>query len=170
LTRKLSGDDVEVVVGNFADVPAPGPFDLVYCVFNTFFLLLDQAEQVRCFRNVADVLNPGGAFVLQASVPAAHMLTDRQSTRTLQVDLDSAVLVASRHDPAAQRVDRQQIVITRDGNQQLYPLAYRYVWPSEMDLMGRLAGLALTQRWGGWTRERFTGTGGHVSVYQKPGR
>lgn len=169
LARKLAGQDtaVRTVVGDFADVALSGPFDLVYCVFNTFFLLLTQAEQVRCFCNVAAALADGGALVVQASVPQPYLLSDRQSTRTLRTTLDETVLVAATHDCATQRVDRQQIVMTAAGNR-LYPLAYRYVWPSEMDLMGTIAGLELAQRWGGWLREPFTGTGGHVSVYRKP--
>ncbi|MFD0306393.1 class I SAM-dependent methyltransferase [Streptomyces sp. NPDC127119] len=167
LERKLSGDEVRVVVGDFADVAVEGPFDLVYCVFNTFLLLLTQEEQVRCFRRVAEVLAPGGVFVLQLSAPQAYLLTDRQSMHTLSVGMDRMVMLAATHDPVLQRVDRQQVVMTEAGNR-LYPLAYRYVWPSELDLMGELAGLPLSCRWGGWQSERFTGSGFHVSVYQKP--
>lgn len=169
LTAKLrDGDtDVEVVVGDFADVSAPGPFDLVYCVFNTFYLLLSQGEQVRCFQNTAAALAPGGVFVVQATAPQTYLLTDRQSARTLHVSVDRTVIMTSVHDSATQRVDSQQVVLTAAGNQ-LYPMAYRYVWPTEMDLMAHIAGLKLLQRNGGWLGERFTGTGKHVSVYQKP--
>ncbi|RSM81606.1 class I SAM-dependent methyltransferase [Kibdelosporangium aridum] len=171
LTSKLEQENskvsVDVVVGDFADVAVPGPFQLVYCVYNTFFLLLSQNEQVKCFRNVADVLAPGGAFVLQTFVPEPYVMSDRQHTRTLHVSMDKTVLMSAVHYPARQRVDCQQVVMTKAGNE-LHPLAYRYVWPSEMDLMATVAGLSFHQRWGGWMRERFTGEGGCVSVYRKP--
>ncbi|WP_320775606.1 class I SAM-dependent methyltransferase [Streptomyces sp. CRN 30] len=172
LERKLGGgDEVRAVLGDFADVAAvarsQAPFDLVYCVHNTFLLLLTQEEQVRCFRGVAEVLAPGGVFVLQVSAPRAYLLSERQSVHTLDVGLDRTVLLAATHDPVSQRVDRQQVVMTEAGNR-LYPLAYRYVFHAELDLMGALAGLPLSRRWGGWRGEPFTGAGFHVSVYHKP--
>jgi SAM-dependent methyltransferase len=169
LARKLQNDEVAIIVADFADVPVDTQFEMVYCVYNTFFLLLTQEAQVRCFRNSARILAPGGTFVLQASVPEARLLADRQSISTLSVGMAQTVVVTSVHDPVSQRVDRQQVVMTDMGNR-LYPLAYRYAWPSELDLMASMAGLALTDRWGGWRHERFTGTGSHVSVYQKPDR
>jgi SAM-dependent methyltransferase len=158
---------VEVVVGDFADVAVPGPFQIVYCAYNSFFLLLSQQEQVRCFGNLAAALTPGGAFVVQAFVPEPWLVSDRQHTRTLHVDLNRTVLFSAVHDAVTQRVDCNQVVITEQGTK-LYPLPYRYSWPSEMDLMAQLAGLELESRDGGWQGEPFTGEGSYVAVYRKP--
>lgn len=166
LERKPDSDKVEVVLGDFADVPVEGTFELAYCVQNTFFLLVTQAKQVRCFRSVVARLAPGGAFVLQTYVPDPRQVGERQHTETLQVGPEQAVLFASRHDLASQRVHRQQIVITEAGTK-LYPMVFRYVWPSELDLMARLAGMSLVERWDGWCREPYTATGSYVSVYRK---
>jgi SAM-dependent methyltransferase len=166
LRAKPGGAQVRVLVGDFADVavePAPA---LVYCVISTFFLLLTQDEQVRCFANVAARLRPGGAFVLQTFMPEAYQVEQPQMTETMHVDLGQAVLLMSRHDPVNQRMDRQQIVITADGNR-LYPMAFRYAWPTELDLMARLAGLRPAGRWGGWRGEPYQARGEYVSLYRK---
>ncbi len=125
LRAKPGGDAIPVTMGDFADLPVEGSFPLVYVVFNTFFSLLTQDAQVRCFAAVADHLAPGGAFVL----------------------------------------------VLTEGGVRLYPGALRYAWPSELDLMGRLAGLRLRERWGGWRREPFGPDSGlHVRSTSTPRR
>jgi SAM-dependent methyltransferase len=171
MVARLSGKDgaaaVRVVLGDFADVPVAEQFDVVYCVYNTFLLLTTQEDQLRCMRNVADRLAPGGSFVVQLSVPRFDQLAQRHSTAVLRLDLEQVVLAASRHDPVNQVIERQRIAIG-NGTTNLYPMVYRYVWPSELDLMARLAGLTLCGRWSGWRHEPYSGSGSYVAVYQRP--
>ena len=166
LRTKPGGEILPVSIGDFADVGVGGSFSLVYVVFNTFFGLLSQEEQVRCFANVARRLRDGGAFVVEAFVPDPARFDRGQTTRTHHVETGQVVLECSRHDPVGQRIDSQNVVIS-DGETRLYPGGrIRYAWPSELDLMARLAGLCLRERWGGWHREPFTASStGHVSVY-----
>ena len=169
LRAKPGGDAVTVTLGDFAGVPVEGSYPLVYVVFNTFFSLLTQDQQVGCFAAVAGRLAPGGAFVLTGFVPDPTLYSGGQSVRTTELGLDLVRLDAARHDPVAQRVDFQHVVLS-GGGIRLYPGAVRYAWPSELDLMARLAGLRLRERWGGWRREPFgAASGGHVSVYEHAG-
>jgi SAM-dependent methyltransferase len=165
LRRKPGGDRIPVTVGDFADVGVDGSFRLVYVVYNTFYMLLTQEEQVRCFRNVAAHLAEDGVFVIQAFVPDVTRFVRQQQVSVDRVEVDTVVLDVSRHDPVAQTVDSQQIVVRGDGIR-LQPVRLRYAWPAELDLMARLAGLRLRDRWAGWRREPFTASAGsHVSVY-----
>jgi SAM-dependent methyltransferase len=167
LRAKPGGDAVAVTFGDFAGVPVEGRYRLVYVVFNTFFALLTQDDQLRCFAAVADRLAPGGAFLLSGFVPDPTLYSGGQSVRTTEVGLDRARLDLARHDPVAQRVDFQHVLLT-EGGIRLYPGALRYAWPPELDLMARLAGLRLRERWGGWRREPFGADSGlHVSVYEQ---
>jgi SAM-dependent methyltransferase len=169
LRAKPGGDAVTVTFGDFAGVPVGGSYPLVYVVFNTFFALLTQDDQVRCFAAVADHLAPGGAFVLTGFVPDPTLHPHGQSVVARQLALDQARLDVALHDPVAQRVDFQHVVLGGDGVR-LYPGAIRYAWPAELDLMARLAGMALRERWGGWRREPFgAASTGHVSVYEHAG-
>ena len=165
LREKPGGNAIPVTIGDFAHVAVDGTFDLVFLVFNTLFNLTSQDDQVRCFRNVARHLTARGQFVVEAFVPDIASFTDGRAARVDQVTTDSTVLEASVHDPVAQLVQYQYIVITQDGTR-LYPVPQRYIWPSELDLMARLAGLELRERWGGWERSPFTASSSsHVSVY-----
>jgi SAM-dependent methyltransferase len=166
LRAKPGGDQISVTMGDFAAVPVPGKYPLVYLVFNTLFNLLTQDDQVRCFSNVAGHLSDDGRFVVEAFVPSyLHRLRDDQYVDAESVGVTEAVLDVGRHDPVAQRLDETHIVFTRDGVR-LYPIVCRYAWPSELDLMARIAGLRLIDRWGGWNREPFTAASRlHVSVY-----
>ncbi len=166
LRAKPGGDAIPVTFGDFADLLVEGSYRLVYVVFNTFYALLSQEDQLRCFARVAGRLAPGGVFVLTGFVPDPTMYSGGQSVRATEVSLDRARLDLARHDPVAQRVDFQHVVLT-EGGVRLYPGALRYAWPSELDLMARLAGLRLRERWGGWRREPFDADSGlHVSVYE----
>jgi SAM-dependent methyltransferase len=169
LKRKDGAGTIEIMIGDFSDIATQRDFALVYSVFNTFFLLLTQNKQVKCFSNVAERLAPGGSFVLQTYVPDLRQLANGQHTETIQVGVDHAVIFASRYNLVSQRVQRQQMVVTETGTT-MYPMAFRHVWPSELDLMARIAGLKLAERWGGWRHEPFTGEGTFVSVYRKVGR
>lgn len=169
LRAKPGGAQVPVTLGDMADVAVGGEFALVYVVFNTFFALLTQEAQVRCFRQVAARLAPGGNFVLEAFVPDLTRF-DRYGTtnKPTRVTGERVELDVSAHDAAAQRVISQKVVLT-DGQVRLYPIQIRYAWPAELDLMAQLAGLTLRHRWAGWQREPFNAQSGkHVSVYERP--
>lgn len=166
LRAKPGGQELEVIVGDFSEVPIDREFSLVYCVFNTFFLLLTQGDQIRCFQNVAAKLRPGGAFVLQTFVPSAQYFSSEQWTETVHVAEDETVLLASVHDATLQRVNRQQIVLNPAGARFL-PMSYRYSWPTELDLMARISGLTKEGRWSGWNGEPFRHPGRYVTVYRK---
>jgi SAM-dependent methyltransferase len=169
LRAKPGGDTIPVTMGDFADVPVGGSYPLVYVVFNTFFALLSQDDQVRCFAGVARRLTQDGVFVLTAFVPDLSLYSGGQSVRAHGLGLDHVRLDAARHDPVTQRVDFQHVLLTADGIRFL-PGALRYAWPAELDLMARLAGLRLRERWGGWRREPFDADSGlHVSVYEHAG-
>ncbi|HJU93928.1 MAG TPA: class I SAM-dependent methyltransferase [Pyrinomonadaceae bacterium] len=167
LRSKPGSERITVTTGSFADIPVDGEFALVYVVFNTFFALPSQEEQVRCFRNVAAHLTPDGCFVIEAFVPNMARFTGGQVNWATRVTEDLVELDVGRHDQATQQVISQKVVIT-DGNVRLYPVQIRYVWPSEFDLMAQLAGLRLRERWSNWKRESFTSESGkHISIYQK---
>ena len=165
LRAKAGGADLPVAMGDFADVDVEESFSLVYIAFNTIFALLTQHDQVRCFRNVAGRLAAGGRFLVEAFVPDLARFDRGQRVGVTSVRLDQVDFEVSRHDAVNQRVDSQHIFVTEHGTQ-LYPVSLRYAFPSELDLMARLAGLELQERWAGWSEEPFTNSStGHVSVY-----
>jgi SAM-dependent methyltransferase len=168
LRAKPGGDGVAVGVGDFADVGSlvePG-YRLVFVVYNTFFELGSQDEQVRCFEGVASVLVPGGIFVVEALVP--DVTTLEASISSAPVGPDSVRLEAARHDPATQRVDLVTTTLTVTGTR-VRSTRLRYATVPELDLMARLAGLRLRERWGGWQGQPFTSASQtHVSVYERP--
>jgi len=166
LRQKPGGAEVPVTFGDFADVGVDGRFRLVFVVFNTLWALLTQEDQVRCLRNVAEHLTPDGLFVVEAFVPDPARFERGQRLSARTVASRQVVLEASTHEPATQRVSAQQVVLEDGGGIRMYPVQIRYVWPSELDLMGRLGGLRLRERWGGWHGEPYTGEGRHISVYE----
>jgi SAM-dependent methyltransferase len=168
MRAKPGGGGIGVTFGHLADVAVDRSFSLVFIVFNTFYALLTQDDQVRCFANIARRLEPGGCFALEGFVPDLARFDRGQRVHVMDLDIDRVRLEASRHRPVEQRVDGQHVVIT-GGGVRLVPVALRYAWPSELDLMARLAGLRLRHRWGGWHREAFDDDSPkHVSVYEKP--
>ena len=165
LREKPGGDAIPVTIGDFADVGVDGSYSLVYVVFNTFFALPSQDEQVRCFQNVAAHLAPGGAFVVEAFVPEP----DKYQGRVDVSRIESGEVQLNLHlvDRAEQRSRSQHIVMTPEGAR-FYPVSIRWAYPAELDLMARLAGLRLRERWAGWKREPFSkASGKHVSVYEQ---
>ena len=167
MRAKPGGDRIPVSLGNFADVTIDGEFALIYIVFNTFFALLSQAEQVRCFANVATHLTPNGCFLIEAFVPDVTRFDRGQSNRAVRVRAEGVELDVSQLDLAAQHVVSQKVILT-DGSVRLYPVQIRYAYPSELDLMAQLAGLRLGQRWSNWQREPFTSESQkHISVYER---
>lgn len=168
LRVKPGGDQIAVTIGDFADVPVEGSFRLIFVVYNTLFNLLTQDDQVRCFENVAAHLDADGVFVVEAAVPTPiTRLHDDQYVNAELIEVGEVRLDVGRHDPVAQILDESHVSLTREGVR-LTPIVTRYAWPSELDLMARIAGLRLAHRWGGWHQEPFTGTSWrHVSVYRR---
>lgn len=166
LRSKPGGRAIPVAMGDFADVRAPGgPYGMVYVVFDTFFALLIQEDQLRCFANVAANLTPGGAFVLEAMVPDLTLFDRGQRLPTAPLDGAVTHLPATTHDLASQRIRSHDVVAGTDGSVTC-PIDFRYAWPSELDLMARLAGMRLIGRWGGWRGQAFTSASSrHVSVW-----
>ncbi len=165
MREKPGGEAIPVTIGDFAQVDVDGELQLVYVVFNTFFALLTQQEQLRCFEQVAAKLSQTGAFVIEAFVPDPSLFDRNQRVSAHHVQVERLQLDVTQHDPVEQRVNTQHVVIGRDGIVML-PVQLRYAWPSELDLMARLAGLQLAARHASWRREPFTSTSQfHVSVY-----
>lgn len=166
LRAKPGGDRIPITLKDFADVGVGGAFTLVFVVFNTLFALANQDDQVRCFRAVAERLTPDGVFVLEAFVPdVARFGRYHQRVEAGDLSLDRVRLEVARHDPVTQRIDGQHVVIS-EKETKLYPVHLRYAWPSELDLMARLGGLRLRERWGNWRRDAFTESSErHISVY-----
>jgi SAM-dependent methyltransferase len=165
MRAKPGGDQIAVTLGDFADVPVQGTYRLVFVVFNTLFNLVTQEHQVRCFQNVAAHLTEDGVFVVEAFVPDPTHFRDGQYVDAEAVGVDEVWLDVCRHDAMAQRLDEVHVSLSAQGVR-LYPVVVRYAWPSELDLMARIAGLRLKERWAGWAREPFTSASNtHVSVY-----
>lgn len=168
LRAKPGGDRVPVTLGDFSEVKVAGEFALVFVVYNTLFALQTQDEQVRCFRSVAARLRPGGAFVVEAFVPDLAQLSAGRGVRLLHMTDDHVGIKIYDHDPVGQKLRSRHVVFT-DGGSQLFPVEVRYAWPSELDLMARLAGLRLRSRRAGWRGEEFGAKSEkHVSVYELP--
>ncbi len=168
LRAKPGGDKIKVAIGDMAEIAVDGTFDFVFLAFNALFNLTTQEAQVRCFARVGERLNPGGAFLVETFVPDVARFKDGAIVRPMAVDFNGVTLETGLHDPIAQRVDYQYIRLDA-GGMRLTPLPMRYAWPSEIDLMAQLAGLALEERWGGWDRAPFTAKSEmHVSLYRKP--
>lgn len=166
LRAKPGGERIPVALGDMADVPAQGPFRLVYLVFNTLFNLPSADRQADCFRNVARVLEPGGAFVIECFVPDLARYDRDQRVEALDVTEDSATIEVARHDAVAQRVTTQKVTFGPEGVR-LHPVALRYCWPSELDLLAGNAGLRLEGRYADWDRRPFASdSSSHVSVYR----
>jgi SAM-dependent methyltransferase len=166
LRSKPGGAEIPVEMGNFANLKIGGRFSLVYVVFNTFFGILTQDDQVRCFARVAKRLTPDGAFVIEAFMPNLSQYDRGQRTSTTLISDESTILNVSKLDAAEQRVRSQHIVIDDAGTHR-YPVELRFAYPPELDLMARIAGMRLRERWGGWDRRPFTSeSANHISVYE----
>lgn len=167
LQSKPDGAEIPVTIGDFREVTVAGEFSLVYVVFNTFFALLTQEDQIACFQSVAARLAEDGVFLIEAFVPDPTRFTGGQCTRSVRVGPDQVALECTRHDPIHQQATTQLVLIGESGIR-LLPVRIRYAWPSELDLMARLASMRLRHRWGGWQQEPFTAASGrHISVYER---
>lgn len=166
LRSKPGGEDIDVAIGDFATTRIDRRFSLVYLVFNTIFNLVTQEEQVACFQNAAAHLHSGGRFVIETGVPDLQSLPLGQTIIPFRADPEG--ISFDVYDVATQRFSSQHYVFAH-GGVQAYPVELRYAWPSELDLMARLGGMTLQNRWAGWQRQPFTSLSrAHVSVYEKP--
>ncbi len=166
LHAKPGGAAMPVTIGDFAEFQLHGKFSLVFVVFNTFFGLVTQDAQVQCFSHVASHLGPGGVFLIEAFVPDPGRFTRGQSLGLTRVEADQVELDVAAHDPLTQRIHSQHVIFTDSGTR-LYPVQLRYAWPSELDLMARLAGLRLRERWSDWSGAPFmAASSSHISLYE----
>jgi SAM-dependent methyltransferase len=165
LRAKPGAGDIGLTIGDFATTTVDGAFTLAYLVFNTIMNLTTQDEQVECFRNVAVHLEPGGCFVIEVMVPDLRRLPPGETVRAFTVN--PTRLSFDEYDIATQGLVSHHYRVV-DGRLEIFSPPFRYVWPAELDLMARLAGMKLRERWNGWRREPFTSASTtHVSVWEK---
>jgi SAM-dependent methyltransferase len=165
LRAKPGTDDIGVTIGDFATTRVDGTFTLAYLVYNTIENLTTQDEQVQCFHNVAAHLEPGGSFVIEVEVPALQRLPPGETVRAFHVS--PTRLGFDEYDIAVQGLVSHHYWMV-DGELETFSMPFRYVWPSELDLMARLAGMSLRERWSDWGRAPFTSDSTkHISVWEK---
>jgi SAM-dependent methyltransferase len=165
LREKPGAERIDAVAGDMAATRLAGEFSLVYLVFNTIFNLTTQDGQVACFENASAHLRTGGRFVIEARVPELQRLPLGQTVLPWRADPTGTSFYV--YDVVTQRLSGQHYWF-EDDRVQASPTEMRYAWPAELDLMARLAGMRLEDRWAGWRREPFTALSpAHVSVYVK---
>jgi SAM-dependent methyltransferase len=164
LRVKPGGDKIGVTIGDFATTRVDDTFRLAYLVYNTIQNLTTQDAQVACFENVAAHLEPGGCFVIEVGLP------DLKGEKLRIFDFTDGHLGIDEYDVANQGLISHHYTRKGDGTFKYGWGPFRYVWPSELDLMARIAGLSPRERWSGWRREPFTSTSDKlVAVWEKPG-
>ena len=165
LRAKPGADRIGVTVGDFATTTVAERFSVAYLVFNTIMNLTTQDEQIACFQNVAAHLQPGGCFVIEVMVPDLQRLPPGETVRPFTVS--ATRLGFDEYDVASQGLISHHYWAV-DGKLEGNSMPFRYVWPAELDLMARLAGMSLRERWSGWKGEPFTSDSRkHVSVWEK---
>ena len=165
LRAKPGGDAIGVTIGDFATTRVDGTFSLAYLVFNTIENLTSQDAQVACFRNAAAHLESGGRFVVEVEVPELRRLPPGQTVLPWRVTPTHWAF--DIYDTATQAMSSNYITVT-GGRGEYRSIPFRYVWPSELDLMAQIAGMRLRDRWEDWNGRPFTGDSRrHVSVWEK---
>ena len=165
LRAKPGADAIGVTIGDFATTRVGGTFTLAYLVRNTIANLTTQDQQVACFGNVAAHLEPGGCFVIEVYIPELQRLPPGETIHAF--DVTPTHLGFEEYDVATQIAYSHHYWMV-DGKLETFSAPFRYVWPSELDLMARLAGMTLRERWSSWAREPFTSDSrSHVSVWEK---
>lgn len=171
MRAKSGGEAIRVQMGDFGDVDVDDEFPLIYLAFNTIFGLLTQERQVECFQNVADHLEPGGCFIIDCFVPDVTRF-DQYNTRMAVSSINSVdehMYEMTVYDPVTQVVSSHIVKHNADGTNLVLPVAVRFAWPAELDLMARLAGLELEDRFGWYDLRPFTEQSkSHMSIYRKP--
>lgn len=164
LRTKEGGGEIPVTIGDITTTRVDGEFSLVYLVFNTIMNLTTQREQVACFQNAARHLAPGGRFVVEVMVPDLRRLAPGDTLRPFRVEPQRWGF--DEYDVATQGLVSHHLWIV-EGTPRSRSVPFRYVWPSELDLMAQLAGMEIEERWGGWRGEPFTSEStSHVSVWR----
>jgi SAM-dependent methyltransferase len=167
LRAKPGGDEIPVAIGDFATTTVDGTFSLAYLVFNTINNLTTQDAQVACFQNVASHLERGASFVIEVGVPELQRLPPGETFHPF--DVSPTHLGFDEYDVVSQGLVSHHWSLV-DGRWEAASVPFRYVWPAELDLMARLGGMSLRERWAGWKREPFTSESRkHVSVWAKDG-
>ena len=168
LRAKPGGDRLRVTVGDMTTVDMGGTYKLVFLVFNTIFNLLTEDDQVRCFENAAHHLADDGVFVVETALPFAWIQPGKPDyVHTEFVEQAAVGFDVARYDPVTQLLSENHVSITADGVR-FNPIVCRLISPGEMDLMARIAGLRLVDRFGSWRREPFSSDSiAHVSVYAR---
>jgi SAM-dependent methyltransferase len=165
LRAKPGAEDIGVTIGDFATTTVDARFSLAYLVFNTIMNLTTQDEQIACFQNVAAHLEPGGCFVIEVGIPELQRLLPGETIRAF--DVSDTHLGFDEYDVVTQGLISHHYTAV-DGKLELHSVPFRYVWPSELDLMARLAGMTLRERFGDWKREPFTSESTkHISVWER---
>jgi SAM-dependent methyltransferase len=166
LRARPGSEDIEVTIGDFATISLDGTFKLAYLVRNTIMNLTTQDEQIECFRNAAAHLEVGGCFVIEVIVPPLRRLPPGETVRAFTVT--PTHLGFDEYVDLVAQISFSHHYWVVDGQLETFSAPFRYVWPSELDLMARLAGMTLRERWSDWNREPFTSESRtHVSVWEK---
>lgn len=166
LRAKPGGDRMQVAVGDFTTTRVPGEFDLVYLVFNTIGNVASQDAQVATFANAAAHLRTGGCFVVETGVPGVSQVAPGERFRVFTHD--DRRLSFDEYDAVTQQMFSHHYTFHDDGTYRRNSVPFRYAWPAELDLMARLAGMRLRERWAWWDRTPFTASSdSHVSVWEK---
>lgn len=166
LRKKPRGDEIDVLLGDFATARVSGRFRVVVIAFNAIFAPPDRNAQIACFENAARHLAPGGCFVVEAFVLRPEQLSGDWSILPRSVEHEHVELQLARYDPADSRIERTLLHLRPDGVH-LLAVSDTYAWPGELDLMAHAAGLTLRSRLGGWSGQAFDASSHkHVSIYE----
>jgi SAM-dependent methyltransferase len=165
MRRKDGGNGIGVTVGDMASAAVGSTFTLAYLVRNTIMNLTTQDAQVECFANVARHLRPGGSFVIEVLVPALQRLPPGESVQPF--DVSESHLGFDEYDLPGQGLISHHYWL-HDSEVEYFAAPFRYVWPSELDLMARMNGFTLAERWSDWDRQPFTAEShSHISVWRR---
>ncbi|MEX2238031.1 MAG: class I SAM-dependent methyltransferase [Dehalococcoidia bacterium] len=166
LREKPGSSEIPVAIGDYSTASVEGSFSLAYLVFNGLWNLRTQEKQVACFQNVAGHLEAGGYFLIELFVPDLQQISPGNNIKAFRAD--SHGMSFDVYDVVSQRLTSMHYEFGGRGVRS-FASDGRYAWPAEIDLMARLAGMRLRDRWAGWKQEPFTDTSrSHVSVYEKP--
>ena len=166
LAAKPGADAVPVVIGDMTTTRVPGTFTLVYLVANTIMNVTTQDDQLAVFANAAAHLPPGGCFVVEVEVPQLRRVPPGEAAWVFTLDPDHVGI--ETFDDTAGQIAWSHHWFEVDGRLVRHSAPYRYVWPSELDLMARITGFRVRDRWAGWDRAPFTsGSHSQVAVFEK---
>ncbi len=165
MRAKPGGNDVAVTIADMASTRVDGSFQLVYLVYNTITNLLSQDQQVECFCNAAAHLSTGGSFVIEVFVPNLRRLPVGESF--VPFDVSAEHVGVDEYDTVNQTLISHHYWPSK-GRAETFDSTHRYAWPAEYDLMARIAGMSLSERWSNWQREPFTSDSlSQISVWRK---